>query len=375
MSYVINEIWASSTNYGATRPTSNIKYIVIHYTGNNGDTAENNGKYFQGAHRKASAHYFVDSDSIVHSVPDNRIAWSVGGNKYHNAGGRLYGIAKNANTLNIELCDDTKDNTIYPSNATIENALNLVRELMKKYGVSESNVIRHYDVNGKLCPSYWVDNSRWENEFHSKISHSSTSSTTSAPTPYRVRKSWSDAKSQTGAYNNLDNAKRECGVGYNVYDANGNVVYSNGGNATSAPIPSTSTQSKPSGNSLVRLGQQHAINFTGHTIAVDGLVGKETNRMKARVLQHAINLDYKKGIGEDGIFGRNSKAALGSHYVKKGERQYMVTAAEILMYLNGIDPNGVECPGKYGNGLVRASRQKFGDDGLKITASEFLKLI
>lgn len=53
----------------------------------------------------------------------------------------------------------------------------------------------------------------------------------------------------------------------------------------------------------------------------------------------------------------------------------MVTAAEILMYLNGINPNGVECPGKYGNGLVRASRQKFGDDGLKITASEFLKLI
>ena len=76
MSYVMNEIWASSTNYGATRPTSNIKYIVIHYTSNNGDTAENNGKYFQGANRKASAHYFVDSDSIVHSVPDNRIAWS-----------------------------------------------------------------------------------------------------------------------------------------------------------------------------------------------------------------------------------------------------------------------------------------------------------
>ena len=145
--------------------------------------------------------------------------------------------------------------------------------------------------------------------------------------------------------------------------------------STSTPKPSVSTQSNPSGNSLVRLGQQHAINFTGYTIAVDGLVGKETNRMKARVLQHAINLDYKKGIGEDGIFGNKSKSALGSHYVKKGEKQYMVTAAEILMYLNGIDPNGVECPGKYGNGLVRASKQKFGDDGLKITASEFLKLI
>lgn len=146
------------------------------------------------------------------------------------------------------------------------------------------------------------------------------------------------------------------------------------GSKASTPKLSASTP-KPSGNPLVRLGQQHAINFTGHTIAVDGLIGKETNRMKARVLQHAINLDYKKGIGEDGIFGRKSKAALGSHYVKKGERQYMVTAAEILMMLNGINPKGVECPGVYGNGLVNAVKQKFGGDGTRISASNFLQLI
>ena len=53
----------------------------------------------------------------------------------------------------------------------------------------------------------------------------------------------------------------------------------------------------------------------------------------------------------------------------------MVTAAEILMYLNGYNPNGVEYPGTYGNGLTNASKQKFGDDGLKINASEFLQLI
>ena len=53
----------------------------------------------------------------------------------------------------------------------------------------------------------------------------------------------------------------------------------------------------------------------------------------------------------------------------------MVTAAEILMYINGYNPNGVEYPGTYGNGLTSASKQKFGDDGLKITSSEFLQLI
>lgn len=46
---------------------------------------------------------------------------------------------------------------------------------------------------------------------------------------YRVRKSWSDVKSQIGAYSNLDNAKRVCVNGYSVYDEFGNVVYSKPG--------------------------------------------------------------------------------------------------------------------------------------------------
>lgn len=129
------------------------------------------------------------------------------------------------------------------------------------------------------------------------------------------------------------------------------------------------------GNPIVRAGQQHAVNFTGVKIGIDGIAGAETKQMKARVLQHALNLDYGETITEDGDFKTKSKKKLGSHYVKKGEEQYMVTAAEILMMLNGIDPKGVECPGSYGNGLMNAAKQFFGDDGMKITASEFLKLI
>ena len=44
---------------------------------------------------------------------------------------------------------------------------------------------------------------------------------------YRVRKSWDDAKSQLGAYENLDYAKKDCPEGYSVYDWNGKTVYSN----------------------------------------------------------------------------------------------------------------------------------------------------
>lgn len=42
---------------------------------------------------------------------------------------------------------------------------------------------------------------------------------------YRVRKSWTDAKSQIGAYSNLENAKKVCKAGYSVFDWNGNKVY------------------------------------------------------------------------------------------------------------------------------------------------------
>ena len=160
---------ANKKNYGGTRATSNIKYICIHYTANDGDRDESNGNYFKNNVVSASAHYFVDSDSITQSVPDNYVAWSVGGSKYNNGGGRLYNKCTNNNSISIELCDDVKNGVIYPSAKTITNALDLVESLMKKYSIPKENVIRHYDVNGKPCPKYWVDDAKWKSEFWDKI--------------------------------------------------------------------------------------------------------------------------------------------------------------------------------------------------------------
>lgn len=56
-----------------------IKYIVIHYTANNGDTALANTNYFK-SYRGASAHYFVDENNIYQSIEDKNIAWHCGGN-------------------------------------------------------------------------------------------------------------------------------------------------------------------------------------------------------------------------------------------------------------------------------------------------------
>nr|DAP58419.1 MAG TPA: hypothetical protein [Caudoviricetes sp.] len=140
-----------------------------------------------------------------------------------------------------------------------------------------------------------------------------------------------------------------------------NHVYKDYGTSSSIPdVPqSTTTNAKPR-NELIALGQQHAINFTGVKIAVDGIVGRNTKRMAVRVVQRAMNVDYgNPTLVEDGIIGRKTLAKAGKHYVKRGETQFLVTALEILCLLQGKDPNGVECPGTFGGGLARACGTKF----------------
>lgn len=167
---------ANTGNVGGTRAASGIRYIVIHYTGNDGDTAMNNAKYYAGNVVKTSAHYFVDAKEIVQSVDDLRVAWAVGGKKYpscpQTGGGTLHGRCLNANSISIELCDAKKDGIYAPSAKTVAQALELTKALMKKYNIPASNVIRHFDVTGKLCPAYWSGKEnagKWEKEFHGKL--------------------------------------------------------------------------------------------------------------------------------------------------------------------------------------------------------------
>ena len=198
MSYVLKEHLANKSNYGSKRALSTIKYIVIHYTSNDGDTDENNGKYFANNVVNASAHYFVDDDSVTRSVPDNYVAWSVGGNKYSNCastgGGKFYGIATNNNTLSIEICDDVKNGVVYPSAATIENVIAFTKAKMNEYGIPKENVIRHFDVTGKSCPAYWVDDAKWKAEFWNRLgsatvnSSATTTGTTNVPFLVKVDK-------------------------------------------------------------------------------------------------------------------------------------------------------------------------------------------
>lgn len=151
------------------------KYIVIHYTGNNTDTAENNAKYFRNENRHASAHYFVDDNNIYQVVPDNYAAWAVGVNYGTN---NLFGTVTNKNSLSIEMC--SKNGKI--TDKTFKNTVELTKYLMKKYGISASRVYRHYDVCSKECPGWngWLPgNSKYWKKFRSEIGGSSSGSTSS----------------------------------------------------------------------------------------------------------------------------------------------------------------------------------------------------
>lgn len=166
MSYTLKKIPCNKNNYGGTRSTSAIKYIVIHFTANDGDSATGNGNYFKNNVVKASAHYFVDDTTVIQSVADNIVAWSVGGSKYSDCkstgGGTKYGIVTNTNSISIEMCDTKRDGKVMATEATQKNCIKLAVKLMKKYNIPVSNVVRHFDVTGKKCPAYFVEKSKWD---------------------------------------------------------------------------------------------------------------------------------------------------------------------------------------------------------------------
>ena len=75
-----NILLAKSISYGDKRALKDIRYIVIHYTGNKGDTARNNALYFADSNtRQAGAHFFVDKTGEIYKIINlNRIAWAIG---------------------------------------------------------------------------------------------------------------------------------------------------------------------------------------------------------------------------------------------------------------------------------------------------------
>ena len=157
--YVIKE-HIISKNFQKGNNKRNL-FIVIHYTANNGDTALGNAQYFGRSPRKASAQYIVDENPIVWcAVKPTDIAYHCG-----TTGTYFHKYCRNSNSIGIEMCS-RKDSTgkYYFKENTVDTTARLTAELMKKYSIPISNVIRHYDVTHKVCPEPFVrDISQWDN--------------------------------------------------------------------------------------------------------------------------------------------------------------------------------------------------------------------
>lgn len=238
------------TGYSNTTSLLNraIDYIVIHYTAGStskAGVAKNNAVMFSDPAHYASADFIVDDETIVQYNPDvkNRFCWHCGDNKNpYSMGGKFYGKCTNANSIGIEICSTNPNWTASDqanskkwsfTEKAVAKAVELTKYLMQTYNIPADRVIRHYDVSGKLCPGIigWNEDSKdisqWE-AFKAKLTN--TANTTNTKTDdviYRVRKSANDAKSQIGAYRNLDSAKAlaDKNSGYSVYDTNGKLKY------------------------------------------------------------------------------------------------------------------------------------------------------
>lgn len=155
-----------------------VKYIAIHYTAGStskAGSAENTRKVFLS--RPASADFVVDDTTVIQINPDIKkyYCWAVG-DKFngYTGGGRLSGLASNKNTISIEICSNLKKgaSALYPnhdgwyfSEEALNKAVELVKYLMKRYDIPKENVVRHYDITGKLCPGIigWNDGILYDN--------------------------------------------------------------------------------------------------------------------------------------------------------------------------------------------------------------------
>lgn len=107
-------------------------------------------------------------------------------------------------------------------------------------------------------------------------------------------------------------------------------------------------------DTLVGQAQIHLNNFVNAGLDVDGETGPLTKKAYRKALQSALNFDRGAGLDVDGDVGANTKAALKKVVLRQGSTGHLVTVLEIGMLLQGINPNGVECPGSFGSGLRAA---------------------
>lgn len=312
---IINRDYISTNNI--YRGQNNPKYIVVHETDNfaKGAGAKRHAEAQAAGHLSMSVHYYAGSDGIYQAAVHTDGTYSVG-REY--GGNHSIKDATNRNTINIEICVN-EDGDYMKARA---NAVELVKYLIQSTGILAERVIRHFDAKGKYCPRKMMDNPKLWEDFKKQIGQAGTQRPEiTAPEEkedkeiwYRVGSGWKDGicQGQTGAYHNKDFAIADCRPGRNVYNENGEIIYSG---KDAAVRPPAYTQ------------RQFIIDIQGITGSYpDGIAGDETikntvtvsaskNRKHpvVRALQKRLNALGHDCGAVDGIAGPKFTAAVNSY--------------------------------------------------------------
>ncbi len=151
----------SDMNRPGTALTS-VKNIVVHYVANPGSSAKANRDYFEDlanpianpAGTRASAHFVVGlQGEIVQCVPVEEISWA--------------NYPRNEDTISIEVCHPDWSGEF--TETTYWALVRLTAWLCEQYGLTFEDVIRHYDVSGKECPVYYVQNPEMWTQFKGSV--------------------------------------------------------------------------------------------------------------------------------------------------------------------------------------------------------------
>ena len=149
-----------NTYAGANAP----KYIVIHETDNTakGAGAQRHAQAQAAGHLSTSVHYYSGSDGVYQTAEHSDGTWSIG-KEY--GGNHVARDANNRNSINIEICVNQDGDY----NVARQNAIELVKYLIRTTGIQADHVIRHFDAKGKHCPRKMMDNPALWDDFKNQI--------------------------------------------------------------------------------------------------------------------------------------------------------------------------------------------------------------
>lgn len=135
------------SNNFSNRENKAIEYIVVHDTGNydEGASLDRHYNFFENVSDNASYHYLVGNEGtnyrIYNFVNEEYRAWHCGD------GRGMYGIT-NDNSIGIGMCVNRDSD--YENN--IIGLARLSAELLIKYDLDITRLVRHYDASRKVCP-------------------------------------------------------------------------------------------------------------------------------------------------------------------------------------------------------------------------------